>query len=781
MSESIDQVVGLEASGRRIVVRGTVQGVGFRPWVARLAREQGVAGEVWNAGDGVVIEAFAAAHVLDGLLARLAAPLPPAARVQTIDWQEIPLREGSGFTIARTAAGALRQVSIAPDLATCPRCASEIVDPQNRRFHYPFTNCTDCGPRFTIALDLPYDRATTTMAPFEMCPRCRREYADPRDRRYHAEPNACPVCGPRLRLIDVEGRELATVSGHRRELAAVSPLRAAARAIEAGLIVAVQGLGGFHLACDAGSALAVARLRQRKRRDEKPFAVMVRDLERAWRVAELSPAEEDLLLSVERPIVIARRTPGGGVCAEVAPENPWIGVLLPYTPLHHLLFAELDAALVMTSANPSGEPLAISPDEARARLSDVADLFLVHDRAIATRCDDSVVRWIAGGPVLLRRSRGYVPRAIRLARPVERPILGCGGQLKNTFCIALGDEAFLGPHVGDLKSLASCDAYGEAVERMERFLGVVPEVVAHDLHPGYFTTTYALARAGEHIGVQHHHAHVASALAEHGLAGPVLGLAWDGTGDGGDGTAWGGELLLADALGSKRLATLRPLALAGGEAAIHEPWRIALAALDDAFDGAPPLAKLALFDRAETRGASTVRQMIAAGVQSPRAHGIGRLFDAVGALVFAAPKARFEGQLAMRLEGIAIAAAAQPYPFTLERDPDPWQIDWRPLLRAVVEDLVRGVGAATIAGRFHDTLVAAAASAVRAASEERGPLPLVLTGGCFQNALLAGGVAGALADREVHLQRSVPPGDGGLALGQVWAANAVLSTLAGGA
>ena len=473
MSESMVENRGaVGASGRRIVVQGTVQGVGFRPWVARLARERGVSGEVWNAGDGVVIEAFAAAEVLDGLLARLAEPAPPAARVQTIEWQEIPLRQGTGFTIAQTAAGALRRVSISPDLATCPRCAGEIVDPQNRRFHYPFTNCTDCGPRFTIALDLPYDRATTTMAPFAMCPRCRREYANPHDRRYHAEPNACPECGPRLRLTDVEGRELG----------AVDPLRAAARALQAGLIVAIQGLGGFHLACDAGSGLAVARLRQRKHRDEKPFAVMVRDLERAWQVAELSPAEEDLLLSVERPIVVARRTPGGGVCAEVAPENPWIGLLLPYTPLHHLLFTELDTALVMTSANPSGEPLAISPDEARARLSGVADLFLVHDRAIAARCDDSVVRWIAGGPVLLRRSRGYVPRAVRLAHPVDRPVLGCGGQLKNTFCIALGDEAFLGPHAGDLESLAACDAYGEAVERMERFLGVVPEVVAHDLH-----------------------------------------------------------------------------------------------------------------------------------------------------------------------------------------------------------------------------------------------------------------------------------------------------------
>lgn len=753
----------VRACGRRIVVQGTVQGVGFRPWVARLARERGVAGEVFNAGDGVVIEAFADAAVLDGLLDRLARPVPPAARVQAIDWEEIPPRTATGFAIADSATGSRRRVSIPPDLATCPRCASEIADPGNRRFGYPFTNCTDCGPRFTIALDLPYDRDTTTMAPFAMCPRCRREYDDPLDRRFHAEPNACPVCGPHLRLVDAAGRELAVEH----------PLRAAARALEAGLIVALKGIGGFHLACDATSSLAVARLRQRKRREEKPFAVMVPDLERAWRVADLAPAEEDLLLSVERPIVIARRAPGGALCAEVAPENPWVGLLLPYAPLHHLLFAELDRPLVMTSGNLSGEPLACADDEARERLRDVADLFLVHDRTIATRCDDSVARWIGGGPVLLRRSRGFVPRAIRLALPVASPVLGCGGQLKNAFCIAFGNEAFLGPHIGDLESLASCDAYGEAVERLQRFLGVEPELLAHDLHAGYFTTTYARERGGRRIAVQHHHAHVASACAEHGLEGPVLGLAWDGTGDGGDGTAWGGELLLASAAASERLATLRPLALAGGEAAIREPWRLALAALDDAFAGAPPLARLRLFAGIEERALATVRRMIAGGVQSPLAHGVGRLFDIVGALVFAAPRAHFEGQLAMRLEGAAAAGEPRPYPFELERATRPWQIDWRPALRALVGDLERGVSSGTIAGRFHDTLVAAGVTALAAATAERGNLPVVLTGGCFQNARLASAMADALVGHEVYMQRRVPPGDGGLALGQIWVASAV--------
>ena len=750
-------------------MRGTVQGVGFRPWVARLARAEGVAGEARNAGDGVVIEAFAEPRILDGFLDRLAHPEPPAARVRAIDWEEIPVRLEGSFKIAITeslAAGISPRVSIPPDLATCPRCVEEIADPGNRRFGYPFTNCTDCGPRFTIALDLPYDRRTTTMAPFEMCPDCRREYENPLDRRFHAEPNACPRCGPRLKLIDAEGREKSPEQ----------PLHAAARALEAGMIVAIHGIGGFHLACDATSSVAVARLRQRKRREEKPFAVMVRDLERARWVADLTLEEEELLLTVERPIVIARRAKEGALAPEVAPENPWVGLLLPYSPLHHLLFAELDRPLVMTSGNLSGEPLACAEEEALDRLRDIADLFLVHDRAIATRCDDSVARFIGDGPVLLRRSRGHVPRAIRLARPVATPVLGCGGELKNTFCIAFGDEAFLGPHIGDLESLATSEVYAEAVDRLERFLGVSPELTAHDLHPDYFTSHYARERGGPGgrlIAVQHHHAHVASALAEHGIDGQVLGLAWDGTGDGGDGTAWGGELLLASAAASERLATMRPLSLAGGEAAIHEPWRLAFAALDDAFDGAPPLADLQLFANLEARALVTVRRMIAAGVRSPRAHGVGRLFDAVGALLFAAPRARFEGQLAMRLEGTAVTGAPRPYPFELDRAARPWQIDWRPALRAIVADLALGVAAGTIAARFHDTLVAAGAAVVRAATAERGAMPVVLTGGCFQNALLANGLTAALAGHDVRMQRRVPPGDGGLALGQAWAASAI--------
>jgi hydrogenase maturation protein HypF len=761
------RAAGAPVEGRRIEIRGTVQGVGMRPFVFRLARALGVRGRVRNDSRGVTIEAFAEARALDDFQRRLSAERPPAAAFDEVRADVIAPEPVADFVIVGSEASDERRVSIPPDLATCPACLAELRDPANRRHRYPFTNCTDCGPRFTIARDVPYDRAATTMAPFTLCPECAREYRDPEDRRFHAEPNACPACGPRLSLRTAAGE--AARPG--------DPLQAASEALRDGRIVAVKGLGGFHLACDATSPAAVRRLRERKRREEKPLAVMVRDLAEAERLAALSEPERRLLASVERPIVLVRRRAGAALAPEIAPDSPLVGLLLPYTPLHHLLLEAAGRPLVMTSGNLSEEPIAFRDQEALGRLSGIADLFLLHDREIETRADDSVARLVAGRPVLLRRSRGFVPRPVRMPRRFARPVLACGAHLKNTFCLATGDQATLGPHVGDLDNLETYDSLAQAVERMERFLRTRPEVVACDLHPLYLSTRYARQRA-ERLGaplvpVQHHHAHLAAAMAEHGLAGPVLGLAWDGTGYGPDGTAWGGELLLADERHFERLATFRPLPLAGGERAIREPWRVALAALDDAFGGDPPLSRLPLFRNVPTERVALVRQMIRSGLNAPPAHGAGRLFDAAGAIALGRGLSRYEGQVAMALDNAADPGERGRYPFALDLSADPGRLDWRPLVRALVEDLLGGASPAAVAARFHESLAAAAGELVRAAAGRHGRLPVVLSGGCFQNARLAEGILGALEGFEVYLHQRVPPGDGGLALGQALVADSV--------
>ncbi len=763
---------GPPVAGRRIEIRGTVQGVGFRPWVYRLAHEEGIRGRVRNDGAGVTIEAFGSPSALSRFVKRLGTEAPPAARVLELRERSLGFEPVPDFAIAPSGAGA-RRVSIPPELATCPDCLAEVFDPTDRRYLYPFTNCTSCGPRYSIARDAPYDRPATTMAAFVMCGDCSREYHDPLDRRFHAQPNACPACGPRVRLL---GRPGLADDGALVELAdAQGAIPEAARSLRAGRIVAVKGLGGYHLACDATSSEAVRRLRERKRRDEKPFAVMVRDIEQARAVARIPPAEERLLASSERPIVLVRQWQESGLAPEVAPGNPLVGLLLAYTPLHHLLLAEAGRPLVMTSANLSDEPMAAADRDALERLSGIAGLFLTHDRPIENRCDDSVARVIAGSPTILRRARGYVPRPVPLARPLRRPVLGCGAQLKNTFCLASGREAWLGPHIGDLDNLEAARAFEEQVERLQRFLGIRPEVIAHDLHPDYASTGYALKRPEPlRVAVQHHHAHVASALAEHGLEGPVLGLAWDGTGYGTDGTAWGGELLCVTPGSCERLATLRPLRLAGGDQAIRQVWRLALAALDDAFDGEAPLGELHLFDALPARDVAVVRRMLKAGVRSPLSHGAGRYFDALGALGLGRPRASYEGQVALEWNLAAEDEAAPSYPFELVARGGLAEADLRPLVRAAVADLASGVARARVSASFHETLADVAAAMVRRAAERLGRLPVVLTGGCFQNARLAEGVRRRLAgDFQVLLHREVPPGDGGIALGQVLVADAL--------
>ncbi|ABC80252.1 (NiFe) hydrogenase maturation protein HypF [Anaeromyxobacter dehalogenans 2CP-C] len=754
--------------GRRIAVSGTVQGVGFRPFVYRLAHQTGVTGRVRNDAAGVTIEAFGPRAALDAFQARLVSDRPPASSIAALRAEPIPAEPAARFEIVESGGAAERRVAIPPDLATCPECLRELSDPADRRHRYPFTNCTACGPRFTIALGVPYDRPATTMAGFRMCPACAREYGDPLDRRFHAQPNACPACGPKVSLRDAAGAPLPSAD----------PIRDCAAALRSGGIAAVKGLGGYHLACDASAPAAVRTLRERKRREEKPLAVMVADLDAARALAELSPEEAALLAAPERPIVLCRRRPDAALAPELAPGSPIVGLMLAYAPLHHLLLADAGVPLVMTSANLSDEPIAFEDEEALARLGGIADLYLVHDRPIASRCDDSVARVVAGRPMVMRRSRGFVPRPVRTARRFARPVLAAGAQLKNACCLARGEEATLGPHVGDLDGLETYEAFEAAVARLEAFLAFRPELLACDLHPLYLSTRWARERAGALslplVEVQHHHAHAAACMAEHGLEGPVLALCWDGTGLGADGASWGGELLLAEAARFERLATFRPVALAGGDRAIRDPWRIALAALLDAFGDDAPLDRLPLFAGVPARELEVVRRMLAAGLNAPPAHGAGRAFDAAGALALCRPSARFEGQVALALDAAAHGHEAPPYPFDLDASGPVEALDLRPLWRALAADVLAARPAGELSARFHAALAAAGAEQVRRAARRTGRLPVVLTGGCFQNARLAEAIRARLdGEFAVYQHGEVPPGDGGIALGQAVVADAV--------
>jgi hydrogenase maturation protein HypF len=755
---------GEAAKGLRVRIGGIVQGVGFRPWVYRVAHAAGVTGRVRNDAAGVTIDAFGNALTLARFVEALR-DTPPAARIESLAIDEIAAERPPLFEIVASALGAERRVSIPPDLAVCGDCVAEIFDPSNRRYRYPFTNCTHCGPRFTIAADIPYDRATTTMARFGMCPACRREYKDVNDRRFHAQPNACPVCGPRLSLLAGDGALI-----H-----AADAIEIAAQAIEDALVVAVKGLGGFHLACDATSDEAVQRLRRRKRRDEKPLAVMVRTLEDARAIAEVDEAAAAQLVAPERPIVLLPKR-DSAIAASVAPANRLLGVMLAYSPLHHLLLADARRPLVMTSGNLSDEPIVVDNDEAVARLGGVADLLVVHDRAIASRCDDSVVAMVGGRGVVVRRSRGYVPRAVPLVRAVARPTLGCGALLKNTFCIASGDQAWLGPHIGDLEHLDAFDAYTAAIARMERFLQIEPEVIAYDMHPDFLSTMYARQRPeAVKVPVQHHHAHVVSAMAEHGIDGAAIGIAYDGAGYGTDGTIWGGEVLVATPAFFRRAATFRAIPLVGGDRAVRAPWRVALALVDDAFDGALPHDIRALFSHVPAAELELARTLLHGRMRLPMARGIGRYFDGFGALFLARGHATFEGQLALAWNQAAEPGVTRAYPFGIEPNRYCLEVDLRPAVRDAVGDFLKGEPVGIVAAAFHNTIAEATAVVVRRAIAQSGALPIVATGGCFQNARLAESVRAALApEHDVLLHATVPPGDGGIALGQVVVADAIV-------
>ncbi|MCS7049011.1 MAG: carbamoyltransferase HypF [Verrucomicrobiae bacterium] len=724
-------------------VTGRVQGVGFRPTVYRYATQFGLTGFVRNDPQGVTIEVEGPPERVGQFFAELTLAPPQRAVINAIERRELPPRGYRRFEVVRSEEGEELQFSIPPDLAVCDDCLRELRDPADWRFEYPFINCTNCGPRFTIIRDLPYDRARTSMAEFTMCPVCAHEYHEPRSRRFDAQPNACPRCGPQLRLV-IDG----AANAADRPVAAVQEL------LRRGQIVALKGLGGYHLACDAFSAETVSRLRERKRRPGKPFAVMFRDLDAVRRHCELSEAEEAELVSVERPIVLVRRRWDSRLARNIAPDVDTVGAFLPYTPLHHLLMEPFEA-LVMTSANLTEEPI-VSSEEEWDRLAGIPDAILTHNRRIVHKCDDSVVRVVNGRRQFLRRARGYVPNPIRIADH-SSAVLATGGELKTTFCLVRDGLAYVSQHIGDLKDYRTLEYYRDEIAEWQRLLRLKPNVVAYDLHPDYLSTRYALSLTDVvAVGVQHHHAHVVSVMAEHGLHDPVIGVSLDGTGYGPDGTVWGGEFLVCNRAEYERVAHFRQYALPGGDKAIAEPWRMAISVLHA--EGLP----------VRHPQAGPVIQMIERRLNSPLTSSAGRLFDAVGAILGLGQVVSYEAQVAIRLESAANPAVTGTFPFELQTDRRPWVLNFGPAIRALVEQRRQGELTSVLAARFHNTVAAAIAAVVQRIGQEKGLRTVALSGGVFQNELLLRRTTAALEADGFAVYRNVlvPPNDGGLALGQ---------------
>jgi hydrogenase maturation protein HypF len=738
-------------------VEGVVQGVGFRPYVHGLARTLGLSGRVGNDTAGVFMEVEGAEQAVNEFLAALPAQAPPLAVIEEVRTTPLTPTGEPGFHIVSSNAAGRRDTLISADTATCADCLRELADPADRRFNYPFINCTNCGPRFTIVRGVPYDRPFTTMAPFAMCPACAEEYHDPADRRFHAQPVCCPACGPRLWLLGADGVELPG-----------EPLAAAAALLTGGAVLAVKGLGGYHVAALASDAAATALLRARKHREDKPFALMVADLETAHRLCVIDPVGEQVLAGRRRPVVLLPRRPEAPVAPAVAPGNRNLGLMLPYTPLHHLLLRALPGPIVLTSGNISDEPIAYQDTDARQRLSGIADAYLTHDRAIHMRTDDSVVRIFRGAELPVRRSRGYAPEPLTLAHPVPRPMLGCGAELKNTFCLARGRHAFLSHHIGDLENYETLRSFTEGVAHFRQLFDVTPEVAAYDLHPEYLSTKYALELPDmELVGVQHHHAHIASCLADNREAGPVLGVAFDGTGYGSDGTLWGGEFLLADLTGFQRMAHLVPVPLPGGAAAIRQPWRMAAAYLGSD-------APRELIQR-NARHWDAVLAMAARRVNAPLTSSAGRLFDAVAAILGIRDSINYEGQAAVELEQRADPTEQGTYLAGITEGPA-LQLHGADLVQAVVADQRAGVAPEVIAARFHHGLADAIIRVCRILRESTGVNVAALSGGVFQNVLLLERTVTSLEQTgfRVLTHCRVPPNDAGISLGQVAVAAATL-------
>jgi hydrogenase maturation protein HypF len=771
----------------RARVHGTVQGVGFRPYVYRLANELELSGWVLNDAHGVLLEIEGAPRRIDQFLDRLPAEAPPLAVVERVEISALAPQGERSFAIRDSPRGETADAPVTADTATCADCLSELLDPDDRRYRYPFINCTNCGPRFTIVRAVPYDRALTTMAGFQMCRACQAEFEDPTDRRFHAQPNACPRCGPAVRLIDPHNPS-ASVS-----LGTGDQVLAAAIALRDGAILAVKGVGGFHLACRADHEPAVSALRARKHREDKPMALMVRSVEEATALVELDDAEQTLLCGPQRPIVLAaRRERPGAVAKSVAPAAPELGVMLPYSPLHNLLLADVGSPLVMTSGNVSDEPIAYTNEDAITRLAGIADLMLLHNRPIETRTDDSVLRTVALAPVdahpgvgrrtmFMRRSRGYVPASIPLPEPATRPILACGAELKSAFCLAKGSRAWVSHHIGDLQNYETLRSFTDGIEHFKHLFAVEPQVIVHDLHPEYLSTKYALEidagaelddgssgeRELEHVAVQHHHAHMAACLAEHREHGTAVGAIFDGSGYGSDGTVWGGELLVGDLSGFRRVGALRAVRLPGGEQAIREPWRMACSWLSALHESEPPMP-VSLRGSIDTERWRLVAEMVRTGLGSPLTTSIGRLFDAAAALCGIRTQVNYEGQAAIELEAACDDGEHGAYEVFVSDTEQSLVIDPLEALRELVIDVGAGVSVGVIASRFHAGIAAATIKASQLAAETAGTETVVLSGGVFQNrhlleATAAGLGAGGL---RVLVPERLPPGDGGISYGQ---------------
>ena len=754
-----------QATRLKMTIRGAVQGVGFRPFVYRLATELELNGWVNNTASGVFVEVEGARERLDQFLLRVEREKPAISFIQSLESSFADPVGYAGFEIRTSDGGEEKSALVLPDIASCPECVREILDPANRRFGYAFTNCTSCGPRYTIIESLPYDRSRTTMKKFTMCAECEREYRDPANRRFHAQPNACPDCGPQLELWSMEGAVLS-----RRDAA----LEEAVEAIRQGKIVGVKGLGGFHLMADARNDLAVRRLRERKHREEKPFALMFPSAESVLEECELTALEERLLRSPESPIVLVSRRKAGrsALASSVAPRNPMLGVMLPYAPLHHLLLRRLGFAVIATSGNLSDEPICIDEHEAVERLREIADLLLVHDRPILRHVDDSIVRVMAGRRMVMRRARGFAPLPVQVAEAMP-VILGVGAHQKNTVALSVGRQVFLSQHIGDLETEQASAAFERVVESLEGLYEATPETVACDLHPNYISTEYAERVSKHPLRVQHHYAHALACMAENEVKAPALGVAWDGSGWGPDGTVWGGEFLKIDEYGYTRVARLRPLRLAGSERAVREPRRCGLALLfaalgEEAFecDEFKPISAFSDADR------KIVAAMLRQGLNSPWTSSAGRLFDGVASIIGVRQISRYEGQAAMELEWLAIESSdLGVYDFEMTAPADeasPAELDWAPMVRELIADVARGTKPETMARRFHNTL---AEMISRVALQDAG-VPVLLTGGCFQNRLLTELTVARLeaAGVKVYWHQRVPPNDGGIALGQVVAA-----------
>ncbi len=750
---------------RHLDVRGVVQGVGFRPFVFRLAKEHGLKGWVLNTSRAVEIEVEGPKQAVSAFSFALEQEAPPLARIESIEARDGAPKGYAVFEIRESRTEAGYQL-ISPDIATCPDCLAEILDPADRRFRYPFTNCTNCGPRFTIIADIPYDRRNTTMAKFSMCELCRAEYEDVLNRRFHAQPNACPVCGPRVWIENGSGSIPACDD----------PIRETARLLRSGSIGALKGLGGFHLACDGTDSTAVARLRTRKKRPDKPFAVMMRDLEMVESFCHLTEAEANLLRSAQAPIVLLPMRHSGYVSAFVAPGDRYLGVMLPYTPIHHILLRDVDVPLVMTSGNMSEEPIVKDNDEARERLRPLADFMLLHNRDIYGRYDDSVFATTAGRQAPIRRARSYAPYPIKLPF-LTKPLLAAGVEEKNTFCLARDRFAFVSQHIGDMGNLDTLRHFGDTIELYKKLFRIVPEVIAHDLHPDYLSTRYALQfkQSLPLVGVQHHHGHIASCMADNGLSGPVIGVAFDGSGFGPDGTVWGGEFLVATYKGFQRLGHIEKMPLPGAEASIRRPYRLAFAYLYSLFRDVPGASSLSQIE-ADERQAITAQ--IEGPINTPLTSSCGRLFDAVSALLGVCRTISFEGQAAIALEMIAAAGShLSPYPFRIEKVEGVRQVMLKELIQALLSDLSDHIDPAIISRRFHETVAEMIGKMASMLSEESGIKKVVLSGGCFQNRLLLDLTLPILQERGLssftHCQ--VPCNDGGISLGQAAIAHATMT------